>query len=125
MTPRQKTNLQRLLRPRHIAFVGGDDAASAANQCVNGGFDGQIWGVNPKRSNLGQHPCFKHVENLPEPPDATFLAIPRRQAPEVIGQLAQIGASGNWLRLGLAASSATQQGSVNSETMVPSSSVNW
>ena len=94
MTPRQQTNLQRLLRPRHIAFVGGDDAVSAANQCVNGGFDGQIWGVNPKRSNLGQHPCFKHVENLPEPPDATFLAIPRRQAPEVIGQLAQIGAGG-------------------------------
>jgi len=94
MTPRQKTNLQRLLRPRHIAFVGGDDAASAANQCVNGGFDGQIWGVNPKRSNLGQHPCFKRVDNLPEPPDATFLAIPRRQAPEVVGQLAQIGAGG-------------------------------
>jgi len=94
MTPRQKTNLQRLLRPRHIAFVGGDDAASAANQCVNAGFDGQIWGVNPKRSNLGQHPCFKRVEDLPEPPDATFLAIPRRQAPEVVGQLAQIGAGG-------------------------------
>ena len=31
MTPKQKTNLQRLLRPRHIAFVGGDDAASAAD----------------------------------------------------------------------------------------------
>ncbi len=94
MTPQQKTNLQRLLRPRHIAFVGGDDAASAANQCVNGGFDGQIWGVNPKRSTLGQHPCFASVEDLPEPPDATFLAVPRRQAPEVVGQLAQTGAGG-------------------------------
>ena len=94
MTPQQKTNLQRLLRPRHIAFVGGDDAASAANQCLNGGFDGQIWGVNPKRSTLGQHPCFARVEDLPEPPDATFLAVPRRQAPEVVGQLAQIGAGG-------------------------------
>jgi acyl-CoA synthetase (NDP forming) len=94
MTPQQKTNLQRLLRPRHIAFVGGDDAASAANQSLNGGFVGQIWGVNPKRNTLGQHPCFARVEDLPEPPDATFLAVPRRQAPEVVGQLAQIGAGG-------------------------------
>ena len=94
MTPIQKKNLERLLSPRHIAFVGGDDAASAANQCANGGFDGQIWGVNPKRNSLGQHPCFKHIGELPEPPDATFLAIPRKHVPETARELTQIGAGG-------------------------------
>ena len=94
MTPRQKKNLQRLLAPRHIAFVGGDEAASAVKQCVNGGFGGAIWGVNPKRRSMGELPCFKRVEDLPEPPDATFLAIPRRQTAELVRQLAQIGAGG-------------------------------
>ena len=94
MTPIQKKNLERLLSPRHIAFVGGDDAASAANQCANGGFDGKIWGVNPKRNSLGQYPCFKHIGELPEPPDATFLAIPRKHVPETARELTQIGAGG-------------------------------
>ena len=66
-------NLRRLLSPRHIAFIGGNDADFSARQCA-ALFDGPVWGVNPKRDTLGGVPCFAAVEDLPEAPDAVFLA---------------------------------------------------
>ncbi len=94
MTPNQKENLQRLLAPRHIAFVGGNEALYASRQCAAGGFNGQIWGVNPKRHQLDEHPCFASVDDLPEAPDAAFVAVPAPVVPTVVDQLRKRGAGG-------------------------------
>ena len=94
MTPRQRENLKRLLAPRHAAFIGGDSAAAAVAQCVAGGFGGQIWGVNPRRNELGGRPCYGRVEDLPEAPDAVFLAVPAENAVDTVAALAKIGAGG-------------------------------
>ena len=94
MTPSQKKNLQRLLAPRHIAFIGGNEALYASRQCAAGGFSGQIWGVNPKRRKLDEHPCFASVDDLPEAPDAAFVAVPGSVVPTVVSQLHQRGAGG-------------------------------
>ena len=94
MTPAQRDNLRRLLAPRHVAVIGGDDADVAAGQCAAAGFDGPIWGVNPHRKELGGRPCFARVEDLPEAPDAVFLAVPRPVAGDIVGALNRIGAGG-------------------------------
>ena len=94
MTPQQRINLQRLLTPRHVAFVGGNSAALAARQCADAGFAGPIWGVNPHRSELGGQPCFPSIEALPEAPDAVFLAMPVEAAVDTVAALARIGAGG-------------------------------
>jgi acyl-CoA synthetase (NDP forming) len=94
MTPAQHDNLRRLLAPRHVAVIGGDDADIAAGQCAAAGFEGPIWGVNPHRKELGGRPCFARVEDLPEGPDAVFLAVPRPVAGDVVGALNRIGAGG-------------------------------
>ena len=94
MTPGQKKNLQRLLAPKHIAFIGGSEALYASRQCAAGGFSGQIWGVNPKRRKLDAHPCFASVDDLPEAPDAAFIAVPGPVVPTVVSQLHQRGAGG-------------------------------
>jgi len=86
-------NLRRLLRPRHVAFIGGSDADFSARQCA-AQFDGPVWGVNPKRETLGGVRCYASVSDLPEPPDAVFLATPRTAATETVRQLAAIGAGG-------------------------------
>ena len=90
----KRKNLERLLSPRHAAFVGGEDALHAAICCAEGGFTGKIWGVNPGRRTLGDFPCFPSVSELPTPPDAVFLAVPSATAVEVVAQLATIGAGG-------------------------------
>jgi len=88
-----KHNLNRLLNPRHIAFIGGIDAALSASQCLQQ-FDGPLWAVNPKRDSLGGVPCFASVAELPEAPDAVFLATPRESAIQTVAELASLGAGG-------------------------------
>ena len=94
MTPERRANFQRLLRPRHIAFVGGRDATIAINEARRRGFKGQMWAVNPKRSELAGLPCVATICDLPEAPDAVYLAIPASGVVAALQTLAQIGAGG-------------------------------
>lgn len=94
MTPKQRANFQRLLKPRHIAFIGGADAETALTSCQRIGYSGQIWVVNPKRSSMCGLDCYTSVDQLPEVPDAVFLAVPAKPAIEVVRWLAEHDAGG-------------------------------
>ena len=94
MTPQQRINLLRLLKPRHVAVIGGRDAEVCAAECARIGFTGPFWPVNPKRPEIGGHRCYASIDDLPEAPDAVFLAIPREPAIEALQKLAAMGAGG-------------------------------
>jgi acyl-CoA synthetase (NDP forming) len=88
-----RDNLKRLLSPRHIAFIGGNDADFSARQCA-AQFAGPVWGVNPKRARLGGQPCYPSIDDLPAAPDAVFLATPRAVATATVDGLSRMGAGG-------------------------------
>ena len=92
MTPAKRHNLKRLLEPKHIAVIGGVEAGNAVLSSRALGFDGPVWAVNPKRTELGGVPCFPSVEDLPEAPDAVFLAVPRTAAVDTVRKLRDRGA---------------------------------
>ena len=94
MTPLRRKNFQRLLKPRHIAFIGGRYAIIAINEARRRGFDGEMWAVNPKRSDLAGVPCVASIEALPVAPDAVYLAIPASEVVEALRCLAAVGAGG-------------------------------
>ena len=94
MNPALRDNLWRLLKPRHIAIIGGRDAETVAGECARIGFAGPLWPVNPKRQKIAGHQCFARIEDLPEPPDAVFLAVPRAAAIDSVARLARLGAGG-------------------------------
>ena len=94
MNQKQRQNLERLLNPRHLAIIGGRDAEAAARECARIGYAGKIWPVNPKREKIGGIKCFANVEDLPEAPDAVYLAIPREAAISTVERLAKMGAGG-------------------------------
>lgn len=94
MTPARRANLTRLLSPRHIAFIGGRDAEVAIKEAERRGYPGEIWAVNPKRDTLGGYPCYRNPADLPEAPDAVFLAVPAPAAVEAVRELAAMGAGG-------------------------------
>ena len=94
MRPLQRDNFRRLLTPRHIAFVGGRDAAIAIREARRRGFTGLMWAVNPKRDTLEGVACVPTIADLPEPPDAVYLAIPAAAVTGALGQLAAMGAGG-------------------------------
>ena len=94
MTPLRRANFQRLLKPRHIAFVGGRDATIAINEARRRGFIGQMWAVNPKRASLAGVPCVASLADLAEAPDAVYLAIPAGGVVEALRSLALMGVGG-------------------------------
>ncbi len=94
MTPERRANFQRLLKPRHIAFVGGRDATIAINEARRRGFAGQMWAVNPRRADLAGIPCVPSIADLPEAPDAVYLAIPAGSVVDALRSLAAMGAGG-------------------------------
>ena len=95
MTPEKRRHFDRLLSPRHIAFIGGTDAMIAIGEARRRGFEGAYWPVNPKRDHMCDLPCFARVDDLPEAPDAVFLAIPATAA---VDTLEKTGPNGGWRR---------------------------
>ena len=88
-------DLERLLRPRSIAVVGGGawcDSVIEQNQKI--GFKGDIWPVHPKKDSVGGLPAFKTLADLPNAPDATFIGVNRRATIDLVGELNQMGAGG-------------------------------
>ena len=77
-----------------MAVVGGDLATAVIQQCDKIGFTGEIWPVNPKRSEMEGRQCFKSLADLPGAPDAAFLGVPREATIALVGQLAAMGVGG-------------------------------
>ncbi|AZC50333.1 Acyl-CoA synthetase [Pseudomonas chlororaphis subsp. piscium] len=89
-----RDNLKRLLAPRHLAFVGGRSMARALRRCAEGGFQGQMWLVNPQHASLEGIPCVPSVAELPCGPDAVFVATNRELTLTCVAELAAKGAGG-------------------------------
>ena len=94
MNSTRRRNLRHLLNPRHVAVIGGREAETVAMECARIGYRGSVWPVNPRREAIGGHRCFRNVEDLPEPPDAAFVAVPREAAVDTVARLAAMGAGG-------------------------------
>lgn len=89
-----RDNLQRLLAPQHVAFVGGRSMARALKRCAEGGYQGQMWLVNPQHDSLEDVPCVRSIADLPCGPDAVFIATNRDLTLTCVAELAAIGAGG-------------------------------
>ncbi len=87
MNKRQRENLTRLLKPRHIAFVGGRANLPAIEICREAGFEGDIWPVHPTYDELGGEKVYASVTDLPEGPDACFIGIGRDASIDIVRAL--------------------------------------
>ena len=78
-----------LLDPRSIAVVGANDRPGSYGDIVlrnlaRVGFEGPVWGVNPRRVEVHGRECVQSVADLPQPVDAVVVAIPAAGVPAVI-----------------------------------------
>ena len=89
MSVLQQHNLNRLLNPAQIAIIGGRDAEVALKACQRIGYNGRVWPVNPNRKTMGGLACYPSVDDLPQAPDAVFLAIPPKPALDVVTRLSE------------------------------------
>ncbi|HYM42242.1 MAG TPA: acetate--CoA ligase family protein [Steroidobacteraceae bacterium] len=86
--------IDRLLAPRSIALIGGQwaDAAAAASRTI--GYRGELWRVHPSRPSTPAQRYFRSVAELPQAPDAAFIAAPNRDVPAIAAALSARGAGG-------------------------------
>lgn len=95
MSARAAPALDRLLRPRAVAVVGGGAWCADVVRALRGiGFDGAIWPVHPTRSEVAGAPAYRDVAALPAAPDAAFIGVNRTATIEVMRALTQKGAGG-------------------------------
>ncbi|QEN89172.1 acetate--CoA ligase family protein [Labrys sp. KNU-23] len=84
--------LRRLLKPRHIAVAGGRLASVIIRECDRIGYAGPIWPIHPDKTEIAGHKAYKTVADLPEAPDAVFVATPREPTVDIVAALAERGA---------------------------------
>ena len=92
-------DLSRLLSPRSVAVVGATDRAGSygaetLQNLERLGFEGEVWGINPRRSSVFGLPCFPSLRELPGVPDAVVIAIPAAGVPAVIDEAGALGCGG-------------------------------
>ena len=87
-------DLSRLLRPRSVAVFGGAWAANVIGQLQRAGYAGEVWPVHPHRSEVGGVPAHRDVGGLPGSPDASFVAVNRAGAVDILAALAEAKAGG-------------------------------
>src|ERR671923_2768574 len=85
-----------LMRPRAIAVVGASDSEgkignSVMRNLVDGGFEGEIYPVNPKASEILGKKCYADVTELPDGVDVAVFAIPAKFVPDTIAKVGDKG----------------------------------
>ncbi|MFO1032996.1 MAG: CoA-binding protein [Hyphomicrobiales bacterium] len=86
--------LSRLIFPRSIAFVGGNECEIAIRRTLELGFTGSIYAVHPKRPQLAGILTKPTVDDIPEPVDAAFIAVRREPTVDVVRALRAKGCGG-------------------------------
>jgi acetate---CoA ligase (ADP-forming) len=91
--------IDRLLRPRSIAIVGASPAATSFGASVlmnlqNAKFNGDLYLINPKRSEIHGRPCLPSIDALPPGVDCAVLAIPRSSVLEAVAACARQSVGG-------------------------------
>ncbi len=88
-------DLNRLLRPRTIAVIGGGAwCRQVIEQCQKMGFDGDVWPVHPSTPEIAGVPCFRSVKDLPSAPDASFIGVNRDTTINLVQTLSEMKAGG-------------------------------
>ena len=112
--------IKRLLAPRSIALLGGAwaDAVAAASRAI--GYTGELWRVHPKRPSTPETPYFRSIDELPGSPDATFVAAPNTEVPNIAQALVRREAGGFVCFAAGFSETATDQGNQLTQDLVAS-----
>jgi acyl-CoA synthetase (NDP forming) len=91
-----KQNLERLLNPKSIAFVGASTKTDVAGndmllEVLLSGYNGRIYGVNPKYSDVEGIKCYPSLADLPEVVDLVVLAIGNARLEEQLKEVTRLG----------------------------------
>jgi acyl-CoA synthetase (NDP forming) len=88
-----RQDLTPLLHARSVAIVGisqpGRFGGILAQNLAGFGYEGPIYGVNPRYESLYDRPCYPSLGDLPERPDLALLAVPNSRLLATLEEVAK------------------------------------
>ncbi len=91
-------SMQRLFRPRSVAVVGASPShqwlKSSILSFADMGFEGNVYAVNPRYTEVAGVPCFPSLSELPEVPDALMIGLNRDRVLPVVEEAISLGVGG-------------------------------
>jgi len=89
-------NLEHAFHPKSVALIGASDKVGSVGRIVmrnivSGGFEGEIWPVNPKHQTVDGRTCYPKVEDIPGVPDLAVIVTPPQSVPDLIRDLGKKG----------------------------------
>jgi len=92
-------NLDRMFRPKSIAVIGARQKPDSIGAIMmrnlkEGGFGGEIFPVNPRRSQIMGYKAFSSVDMIPSPVDLGIIATDIADAPGIVEACGNAGMGG-------------------------------
>ena len=89
-------NLEYAVHPQSVAVIGasvrkGSVGRVVIGNIVDGGFQGDVWPVNPKYTKVAGRRCFSRIEDIPSVPDLAVIVTPPASVPDLIRELGEKG----------------------------------
>lgn len=92
-------NLDKLFKPASVALIGATArerklGAIALYNLLGGGYQGEIWPVNPKYDELMGLKCYRKLAHLSKAPDLAIICTPPATITALIRELGALGTRG-------------------------------
>lgn len=89
-------NISRLMNPRSVAVIGASgDAQKTSGRPIaflrKHGFEGRLYPVNPRYTEIDGLACYPSIAALPEVPDAAIILLGPERANQAVTELAAMG----------------------------------
>jgi len=89
-------NLEYAVSPKSVVVVGATERVGSVGRVVfdnivGGGFEGEVWPVNPKHPEVAGHRCYGRVADLPGVPDLAVIVTPPETVPGIVRELGEKG----------------------------------
>ncbi|WP_112267173.1 acetate--CoA ligase family protein [Lentzea terrae] len=93
------TAMNRIMKPAAVAVIGasneeGKIGNSVMKNLVNGGFQGEIYPINPKADEILERKAFAGIGDVPGDVDVAVFAIPAKFVPAALEEVGKKGVAG-------------------------------
>jgi len=116
-------NLEYLLAPRSVAVIGASERPASVGYTVTrnllaDSFEGPVWPVNPKYTQVAGRQAYASVKALPQAPDLAVICTPPPTLPGLIEELGARGTRAAAVLTGGVAAATDRKGRSITELML-------
>jgi acetyltransferase len=92
-------HLDKIFNPRSVAIIGASDEEGSVGYAlmrnfIDLGFEGKVFPVNIRKTEILGLKAYQFVEQIPEPVDLAVIATPAQTVPDIVEQCGKAGIKG-------------------------------